>query len=160
MVGVDELVAGGGGLFAGSLLKTTVVVEAGEDGTAVFGTGVEDGAALVEAAGLLVFGGTGFPVKAASIRVVAFSMESSAEAILSTFKFEIPLLIPLYHFFFAGGLVGAAAGDGFDSVGGGFDEVSFTETEAGGLEVASAGLERTEAGLRGPLGTGAAVLLG
>jgi len=50
-------------------------------------------------AGGVVLGGIGFPVKAASIRVVACSMESRAEAILSTFKLETPLLIPLYHFF-------------------------------------------------------------
>ena len=117
--------AAGGTTLAGPVLKTTgttVAVEVGAgDG---FAAGVDAGAvggfAATGAVGLttggVVFGGIGFPVKAASMRVVAFSIESRVEAILSTFKFETPLLIPLYHFFFAGG---AAAATDFDSVGAG-----------------------------------------
>ena len=62
------------------------------------GAGLEPAAGF--GAGGATFGGIAFPFNAASIRSVTFSIESMVEMILSAFKWEMPLLIPLNHFFF------------------------------------------------------------
>ena len=129
-------------VLAGAVFKTTgtivaVATAAGEDVVAGLEAGVV-GFAGAETTGLVaagvVLGGIGFPVNAASMRVVACSIESRAETILSTFKFDTPLLIPLYHFFFVGG---AATGTAFDSLGAGVAVGFCGATEAGAAGVAS-----------------------